>query len=161
MIVDVEIRLATLADAANIAAMSRDYIEHGLPWGWRSERIARAINDPETNVAVVGPQGALVAFGIMSYSEDNAHLLLFAVRRANQRRGVGSALLEWLEAVARAAGAQRICVEARADNSAARNFYCVNGYHERRLKKARYSGIVDGVYLEKWLRSVPGSALKG
>ena len=154
MIVDLEVRLATLADAAEIAAMSRDYIEHGLPWGWRRARIARAINDPETNVAVVGPQDALNAFGIMSYSDDNAHLLLFAVHHASQKKGIGSALLEWLEAVARTAGAQRICVEARADNLAARNFYCVNGYHERRIKKARYSGVVDGVYMEKWLRSV-------
>ncbi len=152
MIVDVEIRLAELADAADIAAMSRDYIEHGLPWGWRRERVARAINDRDTNVAVVGLRGALVAFGIMSYSEDDAHLQLLAVRGASQKRGIGSALLEWLEAVARAGGAQRICVEARADNLAARNFYCVNGYHERRIRKARYSGVVDGVYLEKWLR---------
>lgn len=154
MIVDVEVRLATLADADEIAAMSRDYIEHGLPWGWRYKRVARAINDPETNVAVVGPQGALDAFGIMSYSEDDAHLLLLAVRRASQKSGIGSAVLVWLEEVARAAGAQRIHVEARADNSAARNFYCTHGYHECCIERARYSSVIDGVRLEKWLRSV-------
>lgn len=152
MIVDVEVRLATLADADEIAAMSRDYIEHGLPWGWRYKRVARAINDPETNVAVVGPQGALDAFGIMSYPDD-AHLLLLAVRRASQKRGTGSAVLVWLEKVARAAGAQRIHVEARADNLAARNFYCVHGYHECCIERARYSSVIDGVRLEKWLRS--------
>ncbi len=154
MIVDAEIRLATLADADEIAVMARDYIEYGLPWGWRYARVAKAINDPETNVAVVGPREALVAFGIMSYSVDDAHLLLLAVRAANRKRGVGSAVLAWLEAVARTAGARRIRVEARADNLAARNFYCVHGYHERRIKKSRYGGIVDGVYLEKWLRNV-------
>lgn len=54
MIADVEVRLATVADAPDIAAMSRDYIEHGLPCNWGYDRVAAAINDPQTNVAVVG-----------------------------------------------------------------------------------------------------------
>ena len=155
MIADVAIRLATLDDAADIAAMSRDYIEYGLPWRWRDERVAAAINNPDTNAVVVGDHGAMLAFGIMSYADVDAHLLLFAVRRASQRTGVGSAVLLWLEAVARTAGAKRILVEARRENSAARNFYSEHGYHERTIKKAMYSGIADGFRLEKLLRSEP------
>ncbi len=147
-----DVRFATLADAPAIAAMSRDYIEHGMPWGWGYDRVAKAIADPETNVAVMGPPGAVIAFGIMSYSEDEAHLLLFAVRRAHQRKGIGGALLTWLEAVARAGGAKRIHVEARADNIAGRNFYFDHGYHERKYELGMYRGLVDGVRFEKWLR---------
>jgi ribosomal protein S18 acetylase RimI-like enzyme len=152
MIADVAVRLATVADAADIAAMSRDLIEHGLPWRWNEGRVARAIRDPQTNVAVVGNQGALEAFGIMSYRDDDAHLLLLAVRPASQRLGVGSAVLVWLEDVARTAGAKRIRLEARRDNDAARNFYNEHGYHERSIRKAMYSGVMDGIHLEKWLR---------
>jgi ribosomal protein S18 acetylase RimI-like enzyme len=152
MIADVAVRLATLADAVDIAAMSRDYIEFGLPRSWGHDRVARAIEDTSTNVAVVGNPDAILAFGIMSYSEEDAHLLLFAVRRSSQRRGIGSAVLAWLEAVARTAGAERI-VEARRENSAARNFYSEHGYHERAIEKAMYSGVEDGVRLEKWLRT--------
>lgn len=152
MIADVAIRLATLADAAGIAAMSRDHIEQGLPWSWTRDRVARAIEDPNTNVVVVGDPAAMIAFGIMSYSDDDAHLLLFAVRRSSQRKGIGSAVLRWLEAVARSAGAKRIRVEARRENSAARNFYSEHGYHERAIKQAMYDAVVDGVRLEKWLR---------
>ena len=90
---------------------------------------------------------------IMSYSEEDAHLLLFAVHQSSQRKGVGSTLLAWLEAVARAAGARRIRVEARAENVGARCFYSEHGYHERVLKKAMYDEKIDGVRLEKWLRS--------
>jgi hypothetical protein len=46
MIPDTEhqaIRMATQADAAEIAAMSRDEIEQGLPWTWTEGRIAYAI----------------------------------------------------------------------------------------------------------------------
>jgi [ribosomal protein S18]-alanine N-acetyltransferase len=153
MIDGIAIRLATRADAAGIAAMSRDYIEFGLPWGWHEERVAAAIADPETNVAVTGSTGSIIAFGIMSYLDEDAHLLLFAVRRAHQRRGVGSAILVWLEEAARAAGAQRIRVESRRENVAARSFYNEHGYHELAIKERMYSGVVDGVRLAKWLRS--------
>jgi [ribosomal protein S18]-alanine N-acetyltransferase len=152
MIADVAIRLAKPADAVDIAAMSRDYIEHGMPWGWRHERVSDAIHDPNTNVVVVGTPRAIVAFGIMSYAEVDAHLLLFAVRRSSQRRGIGTAVLLWLESVAGVAGAKCIHVEARTENSAARCFYNENGYHERTIRKAMYAGALDGVRLEKWLR---------
>jgi len=152
MIADIAVRLATLSEAADIAAMSRDYIERGLPWTWTEERVAQSIRDPETNVVVAGEHGAIIGFGIMFYASDDAHLLLFAVRRAHQRRGVGSAILRWLEDVARAAGAKRIRVECTRENAAGRNFYCEHGYHELDIAKKYYRGLKDGVRLEKWLR---------
>ncbi len=147
------IRLATRADAAAIAALSRDEIEHGLPWTWREPRVRHAIADPDTNVIVVGPPGAVAAFGVMYYADDDAHLLLFAVHASRQRQGVGSALLQWLEEAAQAAGAARIRVEARLDNEAARSFYNERGYHEREIAPRMYSDRLDGVRLEKWLRA--------
>lgn len=149
---DVAVRLARAADAADIAAMSRDYIEHGLPWTWTEGRVEAAIRDPDINVVVVGDRAAITAFGIMSYPDDDAHLLLFAVRRDQQRRGVGSAVLCWLEEAARAAGAKRIRVECRRDNSAARNFYCEHGYLELSITSKFYRGLKDGIHLVKWLR---------
>jgi ribosomal-protein-alanine N-acetyltransferase len=91
----------------------------------------------------------------MSYRADDAHLLLFAVHRHHRRQGVGSALLQWLEDVARTAGCQRIRLEARWDNVAARSFYNEHGYHERVIRRAMYSGVLDGVQLEKWLQRAP------
>ena len=152
MISHLTIRFATRVDAAAIAALSRDEIEHGLPWTWREPRVRDAIADPDTNVIVVGPPGAVVAFGVMYHADDDAHLLLFAVHRSQQRRGVGSALLQWLEDAARAAGAQRIRVEARMDNEAARSFYSERAYHEHKIVRRMYSARLDGVKLEKWLR---------
>ena len=152
MIADVAVRLAMLSDAAEIASMSRDYIEQGLPWTWTEERVAHSIRDPETNVVVAGESGGIIGFGIMFYASDDAHLLLFAVRRAHQRRGVGSAILRWLEEVASAAGAKRIRVECLRENVAARNFYCEHGYHELVIAKRMYRGLKDGIHLEKWFR---------
>ena len=154
MTADPPVRLAQPDDAEDIAALSRDLIERGLPWNWRPARVRRAIRDPDTNVAVVRTEGVLVGFGIMEYLEEDAYLALLAVRDASQRRGIGSALVRWLEASARAAGARRIRVEARLDNVPARNFYNELAYQEIAIRRGRYSDGVDGVLLEKWLRDV-------
>jgi ribosomal-protein-alanine N-acetyltransferase len=151
-------RLASLADAAAIAALSRDAIETGLPWTWRPERIANAVRDPDTNVVVAGPSGVVEGFGIMIYRDEDAHLVLFAVQPERRRQGVGSAILAWLEEVARAAGMRRIRLECRRDNVAGRNFYSEHGYHEQEIEGNRYSAGVDGIRLEKWLRRDSGEA---
>ena len=151
MIQDSRIQLASIRDAAAIAAMSRDYIERGLGWSWTEARVARAIRDPDVNVAVLREAGAIAAFGIMSYRDEEAHLLLFAVHRARQRQGLGRSVLAWLEDVARTAGIRRIQLECRRDNAAARNFYGTQGYHEQVISRGYYQGVEDAIRLEKWL----------
>lgn len=148
---DLTLRLATGAEAMQIAAMSRDLVEHGLPWRWTAPRIRACLRERSTNVAVALEEGSLVGFGIMKYADEEAHLLLFAVSARHRRKGIGAALLEWLEAVAREAGIRRVELECRRDNEAARNFYGVLGYHERLIVRRMYSGVVDGIRLEKWL----------
>jgi [ribosomal protein S18]-alanine N-acetyltransferase len=146
------IQLASAEDAPEIAALSRDEIESGLGWSWTAERVRHAIRDRATNVAVARDTGGrLAGFGIMIYRDDAAHLSLFAVDAAHRRQGVGSALLGWLEDVARTAGIPRIGVECRRDNAAARNFYGDLGYHEIAIARGYYRGREDAVRLEKWL----------
>jgi hypothetical protein len=51
------VRLATLDDTAEIAAMSRDLIESGLGWTWTVARVARNIRNPSTlTVAACVPE---------------------------------------------------------------------------------------------------------
>lgn len=149
------IRLATRSDAAAIATMSRDEIEQGLPWSWTEGRVIGAIQNRDTNVAVMEERGAILGFGIMAYRDELAHLLLFSVRPEYRRRGVGSELLRWLEEVAVTAGVQRIVVECRRVNAGARNFYAESGYHELAISKGYYRGVEDAVQLEKWLAETP------
>ena len=151
------ISIAQESDAAEIARMSRDLIEANLPWTWRPERVSRAIGAEHMNVAVVRERQTLTAFGIMEYWDDDAHLVLFAVRPSSQRQGVGTAVLQWLENSALVAGSQRIRVEARRDNLAARNFYNEHGYHEIKIKTRMYSGVLDGIQLEKWISTAARS----
>ena len=59
------IRLATAADAQPIADMSREYVEHGLGWSWTTARVAAAIEDESTNVAVVHLSDGVAGVGNM------------------------------------------------------------------------------------------------
>ena len=145
------IRLATREDARAIAELSRSEIERGLPWRWTTPRVLRAIRDHGTNVAVALERDVLLGFGIMAYADESAHLNLLAVNPAAQRRGVGSALLLWLERVARVAGLARIELEARLDNDAALAFYARHGYRPIETLIGYYLGVEDGVRLAKEL----------
>jgi ribosomal-protein-alanine N-acetyltransferase len=149
---NVEIQLARTADAEAIARLSKQAIEHGLPWRWTPARVLQSIRDRETNVVVVRDGGTLAGFGIMKYREDDAHLFLLAVDPARRRRGLGSALLAWLESSASTAGIGFIRVETRGENLVARSFYDRLGYRETGLIKGYYQGAEDAVCLEKRLR---------
>lgn len=147
-----EIRLALPQDAVRIATMSRDYVEHGLGWGWTPARVLRSIRDRATNVVVAECGADLAGFGIMKYLDDDAHLLLFAVRPEYRRRGVGSGLVTWLESTATTAGIELIFLETRATNTAAREFYAARGYREL-ATLPRYYGSEDAVRIGKDLGS--------
>jgi len=158
---EIRIELAAPDDSVEIGEMSEADIEYGLPWRWTPPRIARAIRNPATNVAVARGPAGLVAFGIMTYADEVAHLLLFAVRASRRRSGVGSALLVWLEDVARVAGIAKIRLEARQDNAPARAFYRKHGYREVAKVLGMYCGIEDGVRLEKDFCAASDSRVKG
>jgi [ribosomal protein S18]-alanine N-acetyltransferase len=146
------IQLATRADALAIAQMSRDLIEHGLGWSWTAPRVLRSIDDADTNVAVMrDPELGLAAFGLMKYQEHAAHLLLLAVQPLHQRRGLGRALVGWLEACAGVAGVATIHLEAREGNAAARAFYARLGYQEVQQVAGYYSGREASVRLVRRL----------
>ena len=146
------IRLATRNDAPGIARLSRDRIEHGLGWSWTAPRVLRSIVDAATNVVAAQLDGAMLGFGIMKYHDDEAHLLLLAVQADAVRRGVGTALVDWLEASARVAGVAQVLLEARVTNLEARAFYAHLGYRELQTLPGYYQGAEACVRFAKDLR---------
>ncbi|MGH8594956.1 MAG: GNAT family N-acetyltransferase, partial [Gammaproteobacteria bacterium] len=127
---ELELRLATVSDAFQIAVISRDVIETGLGWSWTPPRVIRSIRCPDTAVLVadVGPR--VVGFAIMYFAEEEAHLNLLAVRKDYQRAGLGRRLIEWLEVSALVAGISVVYLEVRANNRGAQTFYETLGYRK-------------------------------
>ena len=129
------VRMAVATDVPDIARLSRDRIEQGLGWSWTPARVQRSLCDPQTNVIVAASDLAMHGFGIMKYRDEDAHLLLLAVRPSSCRCGVGGAVLTWLEQVAQA-------------------FYARLGYRAAQVLPGYYQGVEAGVRLAKDLHRV-------
>src|ERR1041385_6159060 len=78
-------------DAQAIAALSRDAVEHGLPWTYRAERIERYVRAPDAVVLAAREKQALAGFAIMQFGDVRSHLVLLAVRPEFRRRGAAPA----------------------------------------------------------------------
>jgi len=149
---DVALRLARRADAPTLALMSRDLIETGLGWHYRPERVGRLLDDPET-VTLIACAGAETAgFAIMTLGDERAHLVLLAVNRRHQRRGIARRMTEWLVGTAVTAGMAAIDVELRAGNLAALALYRANGFAETRRLPGYYCARETAIRMTRTFR---------
>jgi len=146
-----KISVARTADALPIARMSKNLIEHGLPWTWTENRVRNSIWHPDTAVIAARDGRRLAGFGIMQYLDAHAHLNLLAVGPAYRSRGLGRELVEWLEACARTAGIFEVRLELRASNDRARAFYEVLGYSVAGRVPAYYAGAEDACRMQRSL----------
>ena len=133
--------LARHADIDQIAYMARDLVEHGLDWAWTPGRVAARVRRRDALVVVARDAGADIAgFAIMRYGDDDAHLDLLGVRPDCRRRGVGRALVEWVEKPALVAGITAVFLEVRESERGARAFYERLGYRTLGRLAGYYQG---------------------
>jgi len=164
------IRLARNSDACDIALLSRNEIEYGLPWAWRPGAVATAIANSNMNVAIatsaaVSPLAAeikelslspdaqqhLCGFAIVYFGRTHAHINLLAVDQSWRRRGVGRELLEWQVSSARTAGIRYLTLEVRNSNKAAQTFYQDCGFEVRETVRNYYNNREDALRLARKL----------
>ncbi len=149
---NITVRLATLADAGEIALMSRELIEAGLGWTWTRARVARNIASAATLTLAACDGGRLIGFAIMYFGDDHAHLNLLAVRPPWQRVGIGRHLVAWLEESGLVAGIGTIHLELRASNRGARRFYERLGFQEVARVPEYYGGVEAAVRMARDIR---------
>ena len=145
-------------DAEKIAMMSRDLIETGLGWSWGPDRVSRSLRNKDTLTVVACDRDRIVAFAIMYFGEEHAHLNLLAVRPSHQRLGIGRRLVEWIVESAFAAGIATIHLELRASNYTARSFYRALGFAESAYIPGYYRGREMALRMMRVLRK-PGMPL--
>jgi ribosomal protein S18 acetylase RimI-like enzyme len=146
------LKLALPADAADIAAMSRELIEAGLPWTWTPERVERNLGRHETLVLTAREGEQLAGFAIMQFGDERAHLSLLAVRPEFQRQGIARRMLEWLNESALTAGIASIHLELRESNLPARRFYLAQEFVETVRIPLYYSGTETAVRMRREIR---------
>lgn len=143
------------SDAQNIAVMSRCLIEVGLRgWSWDPARVTRALRNRNTCVAVAEINHQLTGFAIAEFGDTRLHLSLLAVSAAQQRHGIGRALMAWLEKSALTAGITEVQLELRANNASAQFFYQALGYEFVQAVPGYYSGIETAFRMRKQIGAV-------
>lgn len=143
---------ACRSDAPAVASMSRDLIEAGLGWQYRSNRVRQLIDDPDT-VALLARDGErMIGFAVMTFGEERAHLVLLAVEPASQRRGIARRMAHWLLESAATAGIASVHVELRAQNEAAYAFYRALGFAESLRLPGYYRGRETAIRMLRVLR---------
>jgi ribosomal-protein-alanine N-acetyltransferase len=95
--------------------------------------------------------GRMVGYAILMPALDEAHLLTIGIDAEQQRRGLGSELLQKMVVLAREAGMRRIILEVRPSNAAAIALYRKNDFREIGVRRGYYaagSGREDAIVME-------------
>jgi len=102
---------------------------------------------------VVGIQsGTVVGYAGIDCGGEVADVMTIAVAAQAQGQGLGSALMRWLVAEARGAGAQYLMLEVRADNPLAQRLYSTAGFTVLNVRRRYYQpGDVDALIMRMHL----------
>jgi [ribosomal protein S18]-alanine N-acetyltransferase len=149
---DIVLDFARPSDAQALAVMSRDLVEAGLGWVYRTERFARLIAHDETVALVARLQDRPVGFAVMEFGEERAHLVVLAVLPRHQRIGIARRMITWLLKSAVTAGVTSVHVEMRADNEAAYALYRSLGFSETLRVPGYYRGKEAAIRMIRLLR---------
>ena len=94
---------------------------------------------------------ALVGYGVVMIGAGEAHLLNLSVAPDWQRQGIGAELTRFFVKLAADYGADRIYLEVRPSNAAARALYAAHGFAEIGVRRDYYptaGGREDAVVME-------------
>jgi ribosomal-protein-alanine N-acetyltransferase len=153
----IRIELARCRDAGVLAELSRDLIEAGLSWSWRADRVLRQLRNRDAVVLKAVDESRddapIAGFASMRFGWEETHLDLLAVQPRYRRRGIGTALLRWLEESALTAGVSIVRLEVRESNVSALRFYERMGYRQVRLARGYYQGRESAVQMARDLWS--------
>ena len=83
----IELGLASTADARTLAQMARPFEKTGLGWSYQPRRIAELIRNPDVTTLAARDAACTAGFAIMSFGDERAHLVLLAVHPSRRRRG--------------------------------------------------------------------------
>jgi [ribosomal protein S18]-alanine N-acetyltransferase len=114
--------------------------------------VAEAESSPGAN-AVSGADSGIVGLLVARRVDREWELENIVVTPASRRTGLGTGLLEGLLARVRAANGDRVFLEVRESNTAARKLYEKMGFEQRGRRKAYYSSPQEDALLYRWIRA--------
>jgi ribosomal protein S18 acetylase RimI-like enzyme len=122
---------------------------------YTERQISRLLKEPQ-GVALLGRVDGDIAGFVIGLIEDLknhrlGHVVTVDVALKYRRKGIGSVLLEEMEAAFSQRGAEASYLEVRVDNKSARQLYSKHGYKEMGALEDYYSAGTNGLRLTKRL----------
>ncbi|MDE7395936.1 MAG: ribosomal protein S18-alanine N-acetyltransferase [Clostridiales bacterium] len=125
---------ATATDVPLLAAMEKAYIE--CPWS--EENLRQSLADENSAIYLLRVNGDVVGYGGVRTVYETAEVYNIAVHAAYRRKGYGTAILQKLEAHAKAQGANELLLEVNEQNEAAVRLYKKQGFTVLSVRKNYY-----------------------
>ncbi|MEQ1775886.1 MAG: ribosomal protein S18-alanine N-acetyltransferase [Burkholderiales bacterium] len=130
------------------AVMAIEAVVYTHPWthGNFSDSMAA-----QSHCFVMEWHGTICGYAVLTTGADEAHLLNLSISASWQRRGLGRELLDHVMGKAREMKVQKIFLEVRTSNAAARALYAHSRFREIGVRRAYYpahTGREDAIVLE-------------
>lgn len=140
------------ADLTAVMRVMEDSFDPAFGEAWTAPQCAGLLPMAGVWLSLARRDDEVIGFALGRIVRDEAELLLLAVHRSSQGKGVGQLLLDRFGSVAASKGAEQLHLEVREGNHAVR-LYSRNGYREVGRRSNYYSGrdgqLFDALTLAK------------
>ena len=136
-------------DFAALHRLDQACFPPGISYSKTTLRYFLTLASADCVVAVEG--GRVVGFVLSEENPPLAHIITLDVAEKQRRQGVGTALLQQLEANLAARGVRSVLLETATNNEAAVAFWQRRGYHIEATLKRYYLGRLDAYEMRKIL----------
>ncbi len=141
------------ADLEALYRIDQACFAHGIAYSKATLRWYLSL--PGAMCLVAEKDSSMAGFILGCAGAAEAHLITLDVLAAHRRRGLGSLLLDTLEARCAAAGVRTIELETATDNQAAIAFWQKHGYRTVGVLPRYYLGRTDAFFMRKSLTAGP------
>lgn len=139
--------------------LALENVSFSTPW---KESFLFALEHPELfSFPCILREGRIVAYALVFCLFEEGELQNIAVSPSCRRKGLGRALLRYCIGLAFEKGVQRLLLEVRAGNSAAKNLYETEGFVSYAFRKNYYRNPTeDAILMEKGQETPPEATEK-
>jgi ribosomal-protein-alanine N-acetyltransferase len=141
------------ADLESVMRVMEDSFDPAFGEAWTGPQCAGLLPMGGVWLSLARDGDCVIGFALARIVGDEAELLLLAVGRSSQGKGVGQMLLDRFATVAASKGAEQLHLEVREGNHAV-SLYKRNGYREVGRRRNYYSGrdgqLFDALTLAKY-----------
>ena len=148
-----EIRPMTHSDLARVLEIEVDLFPVDA---WSEDlflgELAEVSISRDVSVAILDSE--IVGYASFRYVGKQGDVNTVAVASSQQGKGIGTALMNWLESQAALRNVREIFLEVRSDNEAAIKMYDARGYERIDIRRNYYGNTIDANIMRKRVANV-------